>query len=198
MSDSVQAYWDDQAAGFDAEPDHGLQRAEMREAWASLLLEYLPSAPADVIDLGCGTGTLSVLLAGAGYRVRGLDLSGAMVSAATTKAAGAHVSAAFVHGDAAEPPYEPESCDVVLSRHVLWALPDPSAALRQWCNLLRPEGRLLLVEGRWSTGSGLAADDCERLLREHRSSVTIRHVAGDQLLWGRPIDDERYLAFSPR
>ena len=197
MSESARAYWDDQAAGFDAEPDHGLLEAATRDAWLALLLEYLPSAPADVIDLGCGTGTLSVLLAGAGYRVRGLDLSGAMVSAATTKAAGAHVSAAFARGDAADPPYEPESCDVVLSRHVLWALPDPSAALRRWCRLLRQDGRLLLVEGRWSTGSGLASDDCERLLREHRSSVTVRHLAGEQVLWGRPIGDERYLAFSP-
>ena len=37
--------------------------------------------------------------------------------------------------------------DVVLSRHVLWALPDPVEALRRWSALLRPEGRLVLVEG---------------------------------------------------
>jgi len=39
-----------------------------------------------------------------------------------------------------------------MSRHVLWAMPDPAGALEHWIALLRPGGRSLLVEGRWSTG----------------------------------------------
>jgi ubiquinone/menaquinone biosynthesis C-methylase UbiE len=59
------------------------------------------------------------LLAGAGYRVRGLDVSERMVTAAATKAAAAGVVAAFRAGDASRPPYEPGSADAVLARHVL-------------------------------------------------------------------------------
>lgn len=195
MSDSVRTYWDTQAATFDDEPDHGLLQPEIRLAWRKLLVEHLPPAPADVIDLGCGTGTLSVLLAQSGYDVRGLDFADEMVTAATEKATAAKVAATFRQGDAAAPPYEPGSCDVVVSRHVLWALPDPSAALRQWVKLLRPNGRLVLIEGHWSTGAGIAASECERLVREQRESVTVRHL-DDKALWGRPIDDERYLIVS--
>ncbi|WP_368406419.1 methyltransferase domain-containing protein, partial [Streptomyces sp. CC77] len=45
------------------------------------------------------------------------------------------------------PPFEPDSA-VVVVRHLVWALPDPVAALRTWVRLLRPGGRLVLVEGR--------------------------------------------------
>lgn len=197
MSDSARTYWDLQAATFDEEPDHGLLQADIRAAWRTLLLEHLPPAPADVVDLGCGTGTLAVLLAQEGYRVRGLDLADAMVAAADKKANQLGVAATFQQGDAAAPPYQPGSCDVVLSRHVLWAMPDPSAALRNWVDLLRPGGRLLLVEGNWSTGAGLAASECERLVRAHRESVVVRQLS-DSRYWGRSITDERYLAVSRR
>ncbi len=197
MSDAARTYWDLQAATFDNEPDHGLLQPEIRAAWRTLLLEHLPTAPADVVDLGCGTGTLAVLLAQEGYRVRGLDVAGAMVAAAHEKASLAHVPATFQQGDATAPPYEPGSCDVVLCRHVLWALPDPSAALRNWVGLLRPGGRLVLVEGSWETGAGLAASECERLVRAHRESVVV-HQLGESRYWGRSIADERYLVVSHR
>ena len=197
MADTVQAYWDSQAATFDDEPDHGLRALGIRDAWRRLLLQHLPPAPADVLDLGCGTGTLSVLLAGCGYRVHGLDLAPAMVEAARRKATAGGVEASFRVGDAAEPPYPPGSADVVLARHVLWALGDPSGALSRWIALLRPGGRLVLVEGRWSTGGGIPAAECERLVTEHCSTVEVRHLT-DSRFWGRPIDDERYLLVGRR
>ena len=194
-NDEVRAYWDGEAARFDDEPDHGLRDPRTREAWAGLLAQHLPQSPCDVVDLGCGTGTLSLVLADAGHRVRGLDLSPAMVAAARTKTAGTSVE--VVEGDAARPPYEPGSADVVLCRHVLWALPDPAAALTRWVSLLRPGGRLLLVEGRWHTGAGLAADECRRIVLEHRSVAEV-HPLPDDVYWGGPITDERYLLVSTR
>ena len=67
--------WDAEAATFDDEADHGLADPATREAWRALLLGVLPPAPARIADLGCGTGSLSVLLAREGYAVDGLDLS---------------------------------------------------------------------------------------------------------------------------
>ena len=81
------ASWDDQAATFDEAPDHGLRDPRTREAWRRLLVEHLPAPPAEVVDLGCGTGSLSVLLGEQGHLVRGLDLSPAMVARARAKAA---------------------------------------------------------------------------------------------------------------
>ena len=67
--------WDREAETFDAAADHGLSDPACRAAWRSLLLEHLPPAPARVADLGCGTGTLALLLAEEGYEVTGVDFS---------------------------------------------------------------------------------------------------------------------------
>ncbi|MCC8247604.1 methyltransferase domain-containing protein [Saccharothrix luteola] len=177
-------FWDAQAATFDEDADHGLRDPAVRRAWADVLLPRLPPAPASVVDLGCGTGSLAALLAEAGHHVAGLDLSERMLAPARAKAPGID----FRQGDAAHPPYPPGSFDVVLARHVLWALPDPAAALDRWRALLKPNGRLILVEGRWSTGAGLTAAECVALLGE--GDV---HPLTDPTLWGREITDERYL-----
>jgi SAM-dependent methyltransferase len=95
-------------------------------------------------------------------------------------------------GDAAAPGLAPASVDVVLCRHVLWALPDPVAAVGRWVSALRPGGRLVLVEGDWSTGAGLSAQRCAEIVGEWCSSVVVRHLP-DPALWGRAITDERYL-----
>ncbi len=58
MTENVAGFWDAQAAEFDDEPDHGLRDAIVRAAWKRLLLSEMPAAPASVVDLGCGTGSL--------------------------------------------------------------------------------------------------------------------------------------------
>jgi 2-polyprenyl-3-methyl-5-hydroxy-6-metoxy-1,4-benzoquinol methylase len=195
--DAVRAEWDGYAAEFDDEPDHGLRDPGVRAAWRELLLHHLPAAPARVADLGCGTGSLSVLLAGEGYAVHGLDLSDEMVARARRKAVEAGVDVTFSQGDASAPDLEPRTYDVVLCRHVLWALPDPSVALARWVDLLRPGGRLLLVEGRWSTGGGLAPETTEELVRAHRSEAVVQRLPEPDY-WGREIEDDRYLLVSVR
>ncbi|MFI7677055.1 class I SAM-dependent methyltransferase [Actinophytocola sp. NPDC049390] len=184
--------WDAEAARFDEQPDHGLRAPEIRSAWRELLLSALPPAPARVADLGCGTGSITLLLAEEGYEVTGVDRSPAMVAAAAAKVAGV---AEVREGDAAFPPLEPSSYDVVFARHVLWTLPDPEAVVGRWLELLRPGGRLVLVEGRWHTGAGLTAARCRELVTPHSGEVSV-HNLNDPQLWGGPITDERYLLVS--
>lgn len=188
-------FWDAEAASFDDEPDHGLRDPATRAAWAELLGRLLPPAPARVADLGCGTGSLSALLAEAGHRVRGLDLSPAMVAAARTKTAGLDVG--LVVGDATRPPWASGTLDVVLTRHVLWAVPDADAALAAWIDLLAPGGRLVLVEGRWWTGAGMPAADVVERVGRHRLEVELVPL-DDPVLWGGPIQDERFAVVSRR
>ncbi|WP_432476535.1 class I SAM-dependent methyltransferase [Nocardioides sp. GXQ0305] len=181
--------WDAEAGTFDEEPDHGLADPACRAAWRELLIGALPPPPCRVADLGCGTGTLSLLLAEEGHTVTGVDFSPAMVERARVKAGGV---AEFHVGDAAAPPLPPASYDVVLCRHVLWALPDPAAALARWVALLAPGGRLVLVEGRWHTGGGLSAGETLALLEATGRTGTLRPMP-EPVFWGGVTDDERYL-----
>jgi ubiquinone/menaquinone biosynthesis C-methylase UbiE len=118
-----------------------------------------------------------------------------MVEVARAKAAAAGVPAEFAVGDASAPPWPAGTFDVVLVRHVLWALPDPDAALGRWVGLLKPDGRLVLVEGHWWTGGGLAAHQATQLVLRHRREAAVTRL-DDPTLWGGPIQDERYLLVS--
>ena len=196
MSSADPSLWDAEAAAFDEAADHGLLDAGVRDAWRTLLMGVLPPAPAAVADLGCGTGTLAVLLAERGYAVDALDFSPAMVALATEKVDAAPPAVRSLvtvrGGDAAHPGLAPASVDVVLCRHVLWALPDPVAVVRRWVAALRPGGCLVLVEGSWSTGTGLTAQQCAEIVAQACAQVEVRHLPNPRL-WGREITDERYL-----
>ena len=50
-------------------------------------------------------------------------------------------------GDAERTLEQPESYDVLVTRHLVWTLVDPKAAFREWHSLLKPGGRLLVVDG---------------------------------------------------
>ena len=184
----ARALWDDEARTFDEAADHGLHDPAVRAAWRDLLRDLLPSPPARVADLGCGTGTLSKLLTEEGYDVTGVDFSPEMILRARAKAPGVE----FVEADAAAPPLDPAAYDVVLSRHVLWAIPDPAAALARWRDLLAPGGRLVLVEGSWSTGAGLTGAETVALVEALGHPATLRPLP-EARYWGREVSDERYV-----
>ncbi|MGW3488648.1 methyltransferase domain-containing protein [Streptomyces sp. NPDC001054] len=181
--------WDAVAPGFDAGADHGLRDPAVRDAWAGRLTAWLPAAPADVLDLGCGTGSLALLAARAGHRVTASDRSAAMLAEARAKLAG--TGTRLVRADAAHPPFAPRSFDVVLVRHLLWLFADPAAVLRRWCALLRPGGRLVLVEGRWKD-AGLPLAEVTALLAPLTERLHTEPLSGDADLWGGPVGDERY------
>lgn len=191
MTSQIADVWDAEAATFDQEPDHGLLDADVRTAWAVLLRDELPSR-CSVLDLGCGTGSLSVLLGEQGHTVTGLDLSAKMLQRAQRKAERHGVAVRFVLGDASSPPMKP-AFSAVLARHVLWALADPATVLDRWLSLLKPDGgTLVLIEGRWSTGGGIRARDLAAILEPKVARMSVRHLT-DTSYWGRTITDERYV-----
>jgi ubiquinone/menaquinone biosynthesis C-methylase UbiE len=207
---AIADYWNAAAAAFDDEPDHGLRAAPTHAAWDRLLRAWAPDAPSDVLDVGCGTGSLSALLAAAGHRVTGVDLAPRMIERARDKLAGAGLRGRFLVGDAAEPPVGDEQFDLVVARHLVWTLPDPGAALRAWVARLRPGGTLLLIEGRWRAAGepaggsyvagaeslpwngGVAADELASAVEPLVTSVRCEPLGDDADLWGRPVDDVRY------
>ncbi|GGI06210.1 class I SAM-dependent methyltransferase [Egicoccus halophilus] len=148
VQDRITAYWDHRADAYDAHQER-VQTPPVRDAWRRIWGEVLPDAPADVLDLGTGTGEVAVLLAGLGHRVTATDLAADMLDIARRRSAGLAHPPQLQVGDAVAPDLPPASFDVVTCRYVLWTLREPVAALTRWRALLRPGGRLVVVDSTW-------------------------------------------------
>ena len=155
--DRIRSFWDADAAGYDKIPGHYPQTPAQWAAWRGALEPLLPPAPSRVLDVGAGTGFLSLVVAGLGHAVTAVDLSGQMLALLTAKASAQQLAVTAIQAAADEVPQE--RFDVVMSRHLLWTLPDPEGALRAW-RTAAPAGRLLLVESVWGEGQSAADRIC--------------------------------------
>ena len=186
-------YWDYLAQSFDDEPDHGLRDSLVLEAWTELLKTWVPATNATILDIGCGTGSLSVILARLGHTVTGIDLSPSMISLARTKAAAYGLEIEFHIMDASHVQFAEHQFDVILCRHLLWALSEPEQVLQRWIKLLKPGGRLILIEGYWRTGAGLHAEEITEMLPSSFINISVRNLSNDPGFWGGTVTDERYI-----
>src|SRR4029077_7995734 len=138
VKQQVAAHWGRRALGFDEGFGHSIRTPAERAAWDRIFdLVLMGQGPFDALDAGCGTGFLSFELAARGHRVTGVDFAPAMVAEARRKAAPRGVPIWFEEADAEQLPFAPGSFDLVISRHVLWTLPHPEAAIDEWIRVLR-------------------------------------------------------------
>lgn len=148
LRDEIKAYWSERAVTFDDQPGHEIFSEQERAAWHALFLRHLGRGEGRrAVDLACGTAVISHLLDDIGFRVTGIDWAEPMLERARGKAAKRARDIRFLLGDA-ERTMEPDnSADVVTNRHLVWTLVDPPAAFREWLRILKPGGKLLVVDG---------------------------------------------------
>lgn len=162
ISAEIRDYWDADSSGYDNSPSHDPRRPQERAAWAAALRCLLPAPPATVLDMGAGTGFVSLLLAAQNYQVTAADMAPAMLDRLRTKAASRDLHVTCIETDAVHPPDGP--FDAIVERHLLWTLPDPQAALKAW-HAVAPGGRLVLIESRHPR-PGLSAEGLRAAARE--------------------------------
>ncbi len=152
LKERIRSTWDRNASRYDAQYQHGLHSDEEKNAWLELLSKLIPETDLEILDIGAGTGFLSLLLAQLGHRVHGIDLSPGMLDEARKKAESAGLSILFTEGDAENLVEPDEKYDVVINRHLLWAMPHPQQAISEWRRVLKPGGRLIIIDGDWHYG----------------------------------------------
>jgi len=102
------------------------------EPLAAPLVEAVPEgAAARVLDVGCGTGAVTLAIArrlGAAGRCTGIDISQPMIAAARMRAERARLAAGFVEADAQVHAFETAAFDTIVSRLGVMFFADPVAA----------------------------------------------------------------------
>jgi len=155
VKQQVATHWNRRAPSFDDDFGHSIRTSGERAAWDRILDLVLDGrVRLEAVDVGCGTGFLALELAARGHHVVGVDFAPAMIEEARRKVAASGLSVRFEEADAEQLPFVPRSFDLVISRHVLWTLPHPQAAIDEWMRVLRPGGRLAVVDGQFDA-SGL-------------------------------------------
>jgi len=148
--ESITTFWSTVAPFYNSDPSNvpKLESPEY-EAWIRAIGRLLPRPPVDVLDIGTGTGFVALIASQLEHRAIGLDLSRAMLVEARMQADKRGLKASFQNGDAVAPPFAKESLDVIVCRHLLWTLRQPEVALANWLQLLRPNGRVVIIDGFW-------------------------------------------------
>jgi ubiquinone/menaquinone biosynthesis C-methylase UbiE len=117
------------------------------KAWA--LEQLAPAAGETAVDVGSGTGEDTVALAKLTGHAIGVEPSPGLRAEAERRAADAAVK--FVHGDALALPFGDQTVDVLRCERVLQHVADPAAAVADMARVLRPGGRVVLIDTDWAT-----------------------------------------------
>lgn len=181
-------YWNARAGSYSCSVREELGGPQ-HEAWRNVLERR--SAPAReaalragrvprALDLGCGPGFFSILLADMGCVVDAVDASAGMLDQArrNNEAAGTIDSVSFHEGDVASLPFDDASFDVVALRNVTWLMRDPQAAYCEWQRVLAPGGVLLVFDANWYRYLDDPAVDAQRIVDQARGAVSGLDASG--------------------
>jgi SAM-dependent methyltransferase len=112
-----------------------------------VVADALPSPPARVLDVGCGTGVLSLAMAQAGYDVTAIDPDPTAIELAERSAHGTRPGRLAYHRSELATWAADEACfDVIVTSRTLHHVIEPAEALERIHGWLRPGGRLVCVD----------------------------------------------------
>ena len=140
IKEKIKEYWD-------CTREHAFFKDNAEEeAWKNSLCEEFGTEKLKLLDVGTGNGSLALIFAEMGHEVVGIDISEKMLSVAIEKAKERGVNPDLRIGDGESLDFEDESFDAVVSRIVLWTLPHPETAIREWQRVLKPGGKVYTFE----------------------------------------------------
>lgn len=145
-----------------------------------------------VLDIGCGTGTLAIAAkrrVGASANVHGIDASPEMIARARRKATRAGTDVTFDIAQAQSLPFPDARFDMVLSTVMLHHLPRAgrAQAIREARRVLRPGGRVLVVDFVTRTGKGLLAHFHRHGRVDPRDLIALASDAGFSVVESGPV-----------
>ncbi|NLV86561.1 MAG: methyltransferase domain-containing protein [Clostridiales bacterium] len=142
----IGTYWDTRAQGYSMTIHEQLEGEEY-SFFSNLLKTCAPAGQGlSCLDIGCGPGFFSILLAQMGHKVTAFDYSEGMLSQAQENFAEMGVEVKVQQGDAQKLPFADNSFDYIVSRNLVWNLEQPEQAYREWLRVLKSGGKLFIAD----------------------------------------------------
>jgi ubiquinone/menaquinone biosynthesis C-methylase UbiE len=139
----ISSYWDNRSETFLVQRRNELHNP-IANRWLQEINHFIPShINCKILDLGCGTGYFSILLAKQGHEVTGIDLTSQMIENAKILAKEEEVECTFLTMDAENLKFKNESFDFIITRNLTWTLPHVQQAYREWLRVLKTGGKLI-------------------------------------------------------
>lgn len=173
LKEEIRAYWSSRAASFDQQVGHAIKSDAELAAFQALLRDAFGTQPLDVLDLACGTGEITRALLSLDHRVTAIDFSEEMLALARAKHGR---KARILSGDAERLLDVDASYDALATRHLVWTLTDPEAAFAEWFRVLKPGGKLLVIDGDWISRSWFQTQLNRLATALHERSGTAAHA----------------------
>jgi ubiquinone/menaquinone biosynthesis C-methylase UbiE len=147
MKEAIESHWSNTSSAYNRWALNNFHSSPVRRVWRELYSRLLPEPSLEVLDVGTGPGIMGFFLAELGHRVTGVDVSAGMLEEARRNANKLRLAIEFEKADGETLPFRDSTFDVVTNRLVLWTLPHPEHALNEWTRVLRPGGRLIIIDG---------------------------------------------------
>ena len=145
--EEISNYWDKRAEGYSLSINAEFEN-ETRDLWIKKLEKNRPTQEKmKCLELGCGPGFLSILLAIDGNDVTSVDCSDEMLFRAGENAKNMGVELDLRKMDVQSLDFEDNTFDMLVTRNVTWILEEPEKAYKEWLRVLKPGGRLLINDG---------------------------------------------------
>lgn len=152
LKNCVKDQWDQCASKYSQRIGYNLS-PQLKTVWMGELARAMAyQQKQKVLDVGTGPGFLALLYEEMGHDCIGIDFSEEMIRAARKEAQKKSSNTWFIKADAEQLPFDDDSFDVVTNRHVIWTLTNPQKSMVEWVRVLKPGGRLIIIEGDWSEG----------------------------------------------
>lgn len=152
MFEKIENKWTEDSGDYNDITQKQLSNRKVVNYWTKELKKLLGQRPLRILEVGCGPGFMSILMARLGHEVKAIDGASGMVKKAEENFKRQNVQVEICQEDAVTLPLEKkESYDVILSRDVVWTLYDPEKAFRRWKEVLKPDGRIIYFDGDYRT-----------------------------------------------
>lgn len=170
----IAKYWGKRSESF-MEQRRAELHSPLMERWRQAIFSRLPKGQKlNILDVGCGTGFFTILLAKEGHEVTGTDLTPEMLEHAAVLAREEDADCRFLVMDAENLDFADNAFDVVISRNLTWTLPHAEQAYREWVRVLKPGGMILNFDANYGLTD---VSDTSSLPEKHA-----HHTLGDEML----------------